>query len=85
MLELQFSNDSIGIRLKSAVHPGKKFLATIFSAIVYCRAKALPGRAYHYHSPVIFDIINANEASKEKRVGKKMKEKRGMFLSFFCL
>ena len=27
--------DSIGIRLKNAVHLGKKFLAAIFSAIVY--------------------------------------------------
>ena len=27
--------DSIGIRLKNAIHLGKKFLAAIFSAIVY--------------------------------------------------
>ena len=27
--------DPIGIRLKNAVHLGKKFLAAIFSAIVY--------------------------------------------------
>ena len=33
--ELQTFNDSIGIRLKNAVHLGKKFLAVIFSAIVY--------------------------------------------------
>ena len=30
--ELQIFNDSIGIRLKNAVHLGKKFLTTIFSA-----------------------------------------------------
>ena len=35
------SNDSIGIRLKNAVHPGKKFLITIFSAIVYCKSRPL--------------------------------------------
>ena len=29
-------NDSIGIRLKSAVHLGKKFLTSISSLIVYC-------------------------------------------------
>ena len=33
--ELQIFNDSIGIRLKNAVHLGKKFLAAIFSAILY--------------------------------------------------
>ena len=33
--EKQIFNDSKGIRLKSAVHLGKKFLAAIFSAIVY--------------------------------------------------
>ena len=33
--ELQSFNDSIGIRSKNAVHLGKKFLATIFSAILY--------------------------------------------------
>ena len=32
--ELQNFNDSMGIRLKTAVHLGKKFLAAIFSAIV---------------------------------------------------
>ena len=36
MFQLQIFNDSIGIRLKYAVHLGKKFLAAIFSAIVYC-------------------------------------------------
>ena len=34
--ELQIFNDSIGIRLKNAVHLGKKFLAAILSAILYC-------------------------------------------------
>ena len=33
--ELQIFNETIGIRLKNAVHLGKKFLAAIFSAIVY--------------------------------------------------
>ena len=33
--ELQIFTDSIGIRLKNAVHLGKKILAAIFSAIVY--------------------------------------------------
>ena len=33
--ELQIYFDSIGIRLKSAMHLGKKFLAAIFSVIVY--------------------------------------------------
>ena len=32
--ELQIFNDCMGIRLKIAVHLGKKFLAAIFSAIV---------------------------------------------------
>ena len=34
---LQIFSDSIGIRLKNALHLGKKFLVTIFSAIVYCK------------------------------------------------
>ena len=34
-LELQIFNDSIGIRLKNAVHLGKKSFAAIFIAIVY--------------------------------------------------
>ena len=34
--ELRILNDSIGIRLKNAVHLGKKFLAAIFSVMVYC-------------------------------------------------
>ena len=33
--ELQVFNDSIGIQLKNAVHLGKKFLAIIFSTIIY--------------------------------------------------
>ena len=36
MFELRIFNDSIGIRLKNAVHLGKKFLAAIFTVIVYC-------------------------------------------------
>ena len=34
--ELPIFNDSTGIRLKNVVHRGKKFLAAIFRAIVYC-------------------------------------------------
>ena len=34
--ELRIFNGSIGIRLKNAMHLGKKFLAAIFSVIVYC-------------------------------------------------
>ena len=37
LLELQIFNDSIGIRLKNAVHLGKKFLAAIFSIIAYSK------------------------------------------------
>ena len=33
--ELQIFNDSIVVRLKNAVHLGKKFLAAIFSAIIF--------------------------------------------------
>ena len=33
--ELRILNDSIGMRLKNAVHLGKKFLAAILSVIVY--------------------------------------------------
>ena len=33
--ELCFFNDLIGIRLKNAVHLGKKFLAAVFGIIVY--------------------------------------------------
>ena len=40
--ELQIFNDSIGIRLKNAVHLGKKFLAAIFSAIVYSENQGAP-------------------------------------------
>ena len=32
---LQIPNNSVGIRLKNAMHLGRKFLAAIFSAIVF--------------------------------------------------
>ena len=35
-LESGIVNESIGIRLQNAMHLGKKFLAAIFSVIVYC-------------------------------------------------
>ena len=38
---LTILNDSIGIRLKNAVHLGKKFLAAIFSAILYSISNGL--------------------------------------------
>ena len=36
VFELRILNDSIGIRSKNVVHLDKKFLAAIFSVIVYC-------------------------------------------------
>ena len=64
-LELQIFNDFIGIRLNNAVHLGKKFLAAIFSTIVYSRQKLMslisstnhinPGLAL-YHNP--FTLAN---------------------------
>ena len=38
--ELRILSDSLGIRLKNAVHLGKKLSTAIFSAIVYCKGLA---------------------------------------------
>ena len=58
--ELQIFNDFLGIRLKYAVHLGKKFLAAIFSAIIYCQAMEdkklnfLQEMLVEYHKSITF-------------------------------
>ena len=45
--ELQIFNDSIGIRLKNALHLGKKFLAAIFSTILYYSNQMSGTKCHH--------------------------------------
>ena len=40
--------DSVGIRLKNPVHVGKKFLAAIFSAILYCGSPYVKLRSKYF-------------------------------------
>ena len=51
--ELRILHDSIRIRLKTAVHLRKKFLAAIFSVIVYCAHSKILQNVANYRSVLI--------------------------------
>ena len=76
--EVQMFNDSIGIRLKSALDLGKKYLVAIFSAIVYCLSAALFKK--FLHCEVSLATLNSDRNSK-LRTYKKFKSnfKRATF------